>query len=199
MFYKPEIREKMLRRRKQLDVVSIAQASQAVAAQVVQVREFLDARQIACYVAVEGELDPAPILHCAQMLKKQIYLPMVVPSEGGGPQLLTFGAYQIGDPLVDNGRGFLQPDPQSSQILDARCLDVIFLPLVAFDRKGYRLGRGAGYYDRTLSFMKEQVEHHKPFLIGLGYDFQKIPAITPDPWDVPLDKVVTEKKIEEIL
>ena len=65
----------------------------------------------------------------------------------------------------------------------------MLLPLVAFDAHGTRLGRGAGYYDRTL-------EHQKPAcLLGIAYAFQQIPWIQPEPWDIPLDGIVTEKNL----
>ena len=75
---------------------------------------------------------------------------------------------------------------------------MIFLPVVAFDINGNRLGRGAGYYDRTLAFVNEQIEqgtHIKPCLIGLAYEFQKIEQIITDKWDVALDIIVTENNI----
>ncbi len=63
------------------------------------------------------------------------------------------------------------------------------MPLVAFDGHGTRLGRGAGYYDRTL-------EHKKPqCLLGVAYEFQHHDFLPPEPWDVPLDAVATEKTI----
>jgi 5-formyltetrahydrofolate cyclo-ligase len=69
---------------------------------------------------------------------------------------------------------------------------VVLLPLVAFDMHGWRLGFGAGFYDRKLSFLRRKF-CRKPLLIGVGYEFQRVPPQTPGAWDVLLDAVVTER------
>ncbi len=193
MFYKPEIRDKMQRRRKELTLVSITQAAQAVAAQIVQLKEFLTAEHMGCYLAVEGELDTQPTMQSAHTLKKKLYLP-VIQKSGFEPDFLEFHAYVLGDPLLKGIHGISTPGHRDHFPKTINELDVIFLPLVAFDSHGNRLGRGAGYYDRTLNAARQQYGR-LPCLIGLGYEFQKIPEIIPDKWDVPLDIIVTEKDI----
>ena len=72
--------------------------------------------------------------------------------------------------------------------------DVLFVPLVAFDRKGFRLGYGGGFYDRYI----KKLEKRKSFLsIGFAYSFQKINKIPKESFDKPLDLVITEKKIHK--
>ncbi len=194
MFYKPEIRDKMQRRRKALSLVAIAQAAQAVAAQVVQIREFLHAENIGCYLAIEGELDPMPILHCAHDLKKKLYLPVINPSAATDAEPLDFHGYTVGDPLMKGMHGISGPAHRTQLTCPVEHLDLILAPLVAFDSHCNRLGRGAGHYDRTLNAVKQRVGR-LPYLIGLAYEFQKIPQIVTDKWDVPLDMVITEKDI----
>ena len=77
-------------------------------------------------------------------------------------------------------------------------IDIILMPLVAFDTNGNRIGSGAGYYDRTFSFLRDK-NRASPYLIGLAFELQKISQIVADPWDVPLNLIVTEKKVYEIL
>lgn len=196
-FYKPEIREKMQRRRKALDLVSVTQAGQAVAAQAVLLSEFLQARQIGCYLSLENELDPIPLMHCAQTLKKKLYIPVISSDTeaGGKPCSLEFHAYTVGDPLCKSLHGISAPAHKSGLLSEISSLDIIFLPLVAFDERGNRLGRGAGHYDRTLNYVKQK-HGRLPFLIGLAYDFQKVAEkIVPDKWDVPMDMIITEKTV----
>jgi 5-formyltetrahydrofolate cyclo-ligase len=193
MFYKPEVRNKMQRRRKELSLVSITQASLAAAAQAVQLPEFLEAQQIGCYLAIEGELDPLPILHCAQTLKKKLYLPVISATTDVEQAPLEFHAYTLGDPLQKGIHGISAPVHGSQLAIDLSQLSMILLPLVAFDAHCNRLGRGAGHYDRTLNVFKQH--GRLPILVGLGYEFQKIPEIIPDKWDVPLDIVITEKNL----
>lgn len=194
MFYKPEIRNKMLRRRKELDEVSIAQASQAVAAQVLHIREFLNGQHLGAYLSIEGELDPMPIMNCAQTLKKKNYLPVINLSAELNTELLEFHQYTVGDPLLKGAHGISAPAHRTELPRDIEQLDLIFVPLVAFDPHCNRLGRGAGHYDRTLNFIQAR-SGRLPYLIGLAYEFQKIPQIVTDKWDVPLDMVVTESTI----
>jgi len=69
----------------------------------------------------------------------------------------------------------------------------VLTPLVAFDSFGNRLGMGGGFYDRSFVFRRDPVRrHHRPYLLGLGYEFQKVAALPRQPWDVPLDAAVTE-------
>ena len=194
IFYKPEIRSKMQRRRKELGLVSITQAAQAVAAQVVLLKEFLAAQHIGCYLAIEGELDPMPALLCAHTLKKKLYLPIINPASPDGAESLEFHGYTVGDPLLKGLHGISAPAHSKQLPRDIAELDLIFLPLVAFDERCNRLGRGAGHYDRTLNAVNER-NGRLPYLVGLAYEFQKIPEIVTDKWDVPMDIVVTEKNI----
>jgi 5-formyltetrahydrofolate cyclo-ligase len=194
LFYKPEIRSRLQKRRKELGPIPILQAAQAVAAQVVQLTEFLDAQHIGCYLAIEGELDPMPIIHCAHFLKKTLYLPVISDAKNPDESALEFHAYTPGDPLFKGMHGISGPAHRTQLSREVSQLELIFVPLVAFDAHCNRLGRGAGHYDRTLNACREQTGR-LPHLIGLGYEFQKIPEIVADKWDVPLDKVVTEKTI----
>jgi 5-formyltetrahydrofolate cyclo-ligase len=63
---------------------------------------------------------------------------------------------------------------------------------VAFDTTGHRIGMGGGYYDRSLAFLHSRQHWQKPRRLGLAYEFQKQTAITPSPWDIPLDGIATE-------
>ena len=67
------------------------------------------------------------------------------------------------------------------------------MPLVAFDRACNRIGMGSGFYDKALSKLDASLSQTN--LIGLAYDFQKVEHIESNKWDIPLDCVVTEKKV----
>ena len=82
---------------------------------------------------------------------------------------------------------------RSNQI-SANFLDIVFVPLVAFDLNGFRIGMGSGYYDRTFEKKLAIKDPKYPVLIGLAYEFQKQECLNHQPWDVPLDMVVTELK-----
>jgi 5-formyltetrahydrofolate cyclo-ligase len=84
-------------------------------------------------------------------------------------------------------------EPQGGETLGARWLDVVFLPLVGFDRSGVRLGAGGGFYDRAFAFRQLRRAWHAPRLVGLAYGFQEVASIGAAAHDVLMDAVVTEQ------
>ena len=83
-------------------------------------------------------------------------------------------------------------EPVDSEIIDSSELDIVITPLVAFDKDRNRVGMGGGYYDREFSYLANYKQHHKPLLIGIAYDCQKVEKITPNPWDIRLFRIFTE-------
>jgi 5-formyltetrahydrofolate cyclo-ligase len=69
------------------------------------------------------------------------------------------------------------------------------MPVVAFDAHGWRLGFGAGFYDRKFGFLRHGFRR-KPVLVGVGYEFQRLACQNPRPWDVLLDYVLTERGLQ---
>lgn len=74
-------------------------------------------------------------------------------------------------------------------------MDVVVVPLVAFDVHCHRVGMGGGYFDTTFSFLSQAALWRKPRLVGVAFDCQRVGAIIPNAWDIPLDAVVTERAI----
>jgi len=190
--YKPEIRKKIRNKRRQLKTESIKAASEQVAAQMISLTAFIQSRKIAFYLPEENELDPLPTIHCIakQAQDKMFYLPTITANS----KLLSFYPYPLGGPLTKNRYGILEPNTENNTPIDSTLLDTILVPVVGFDKHCNRLGRGAGYYDQTFQF-KLLMTKKTPCLIGLGYEFQKIPPMIPAKWDVPLDYIVTEETI----
>ena len=91
-----------------------------------------------------------------------------------------------------NRYGLLEPDRDCPRLDRPRRLEAVFVPLVAVDPSGTRLGMGAGFYDRYFAFRQSGSGWRRPRLIGLAYDFQRVDRIERAPWDVPLDAVLTE-------
>ena len=83
-------------------------------------------------------------------------------------------------------------EPAGGRPIDAKRLDVVITPLVAFDDKCNRIGMGGGYYDRAFSFLRSRSLFRKPKLIGLAFDCQRVEHIPASPWDIPLFRIITE-------
>lgn len=146
---------------------------------------FRAARRIAVYWPNDGEIDVAPLLRRAWACGKTCYLPVLRGKR------LGFAAYRRGDDLNLNRFGIPEPALPARKLVGAPALDLVLVPLLAFDAQGNRLGMGAGFYDRTLAARARRAHWRRPRLIGVAYEFQKVAKLLPAPWDVPLDSVVT--------
>lgn len=103
---------------------------------------------------------------------------------------MRFAAFDGERDLRRNDFGILEP--VSREFVDARQLDLVLTPLVAFDAAGVRIGVGGGYYDRCFRFLAGRRGWRKPHLLGIAFGFQEIPAIAKAAWDVPLWGAATE-------
>lgn len=145
------------------------------------------ARRIGAYLAQGGELDLAPFLQANRASGREVYLPRLMRSGSR----MQFARHAPGLSLARNRFGIPEP-PRDAPTVAARFLEVVLLPLVAFDATGTRLGSGAGYYDRCFAFRASRRTWHTPLLIGVAFACQEVAALRREAWDVPLDAVVTE-------
>ena len=136
------------------------------------------ARVVASYLPVGSEADPSDVMTSAQSHGKPLVLPYLTTREAP----LVFRFWEMGDPTETAPGGFQQP-LSSQTILEP---DLILLPMLGFDRLGNRIGQGAGHYDRALELRPSALR------IGIAWSVQEVPAIPADPWDVPLDAIMTE-------
>ena len=130
------------------------------------------------YWPFRAEFDPRPVIDWVIAAGRTVALPVVVDKKGP----LEYRAWRPGEPLVDGVWNI--PVPQKREIVTPA---VVLAPLVGFDRVCYRLGYGGGYFDRTLAALSP-----RPFAIGIGFELQQIETIYPQPFDVPMDVIVTE-------
>lgn len=182
------IRQQIRTLRKQLSQSEQRLASEQLVAQFAQLTELTDAKNIALYLANDGELNPVKVFDWCWDKGISTYIPVLHPFSKG--QLL-FLHYAKGAPLIKNRYGILEPKLSTNNILPVSELDIIFTPLVAFDKVGHRLGMGGGYYDRTLAPFTHS---NKPKAIGLAHDCQQLEALSVEKWDIPLEKIVTPSK-----
>lgn len=182
---KRQLRRAMRLRRRALSPAARRAAAQRLLRALLRQRWFRQARTIALYRAADGEIDPAPLLWRALAMGKQVYLPVL--RRGGA---LAFGEYRRGARLRRNRYGIAEPAGAARRA--PQQLDLVLLPLVAFDRSGGRLGMGGGFYDRTFAFLRGGIRR-LPRLVGLAHHFQELPRVPREPWDVGLSAVVTER------
>ncbi len=185
------LRQQLRTLRQRLPIAEQRRAARAVADGLAGCPGFGAARRIAGYWACHGELDPLPLLERAWNAGKAVYLPVLTDAP---PQSLRFAPYSPGTPLRRNRFHIPEPDVAPADWLKPTELDLVLMPLVAFDPTGTRLGMGGGFYDRSFAFLLDPGYcGYRPWLIGLGYAFQKVAALPRQPWDVPLDAAITER------
>jgi 5-formyltetrahydrofolate cyclo-ligase len=143
----------------------------------------MQATSAAGYFPVHDELDPVPLLEAQYARGLRTALPVVQ----SGPDLV-FREWAPGAPLKRGKFGLKQPEAGSAELIP----DIVLVPLLAFDRKGGRLGYGAGYYDAALRRMRQ---HARLTAIGIAFDEQEFPEVPQGPQDERLDMVLTPSRV----
>ena len=131
------IRAGMRRQRRALSLHERQQAAAMMCTQVMTLPEFVNCRRLSCYFPHEGEIDPLSILSRAWRMKKQVYMPVLDRLAGNR---LRFAPYSERTTLYKNRYGIFEPQRHFSQFVSAQQLDLLLMPLVAFDADGNRLG-----------------------------------------------------------
>lgn len=151
---------------------------------------FLQARTLAFYLANDGELSTQYLLDYCWHQNKTVLLPVIDPVQTTS---LVFVKYEADSPLILNKYGIAEPQYHPDKAIPLQSIDIIFTPLVAFDKTGNRLGMGGGYYDRTLAQLNSPTFSTK--IIGLAHDLQQSDNIPSQSWDIPLHGIVTPSQI----
>lgn len=184
---KDSLRHLYRQRRKDLTPDQQQQAAEHLLLKCQQQLEFTQANKVAVYLANDGEISLKPIIDFCWQHNKQVYLPILHPFSEGH---LLFVHYHSQSVMHTNRFGIPQPKVTCSSICPLSELDIIFPPLVAFDKQGNRLGMGGGYYDRSLApILRDKLETN---VFGVAHNCQWVEeGLTGEPWDIPLQKIIT--------
>jgi len=145
---------------------------------------YKQSHRIGFYAVNQQEIDLSYLWQMSMEQGKIGYFPIIVSD-----QTLRFAPSTQRTVWFKNCYGIQEPQYKEHDLITADKLDLLILPLVAFDTNCHRLGMGQGYYDKTLAKNRPKI------LLGVAYAFQHLPQIPVDPWDVKLDRVVTEQAI----
>lgn len=180
-----ELRAALRERRRAVSAAERITAAERIAEHVDRALPLRAGQRIALYLALDEELDTAPLASLARSRGCLLYLPRI---DDYRSRRLTFRRETA--TLTRNRFGILEP--VGRETLNVRWLQTVFVPLVAFDSRGMRLGMGAGFYDRALAWRLGRTAWRGPRLVGLAYAFQQVPEIPAEAHDVRLDAVVTD-------
>jgi len=183
---KAQLRKRLRSARQDLTPQQRRDAARGCLEQLSGLHYWQQSQRIAIYLSMNEELDTSPIVDLAQSQGKSLFLPVI------SNKTMQFAKWERDQPLESGPFGIKQPLPPANSC-KPNALDLILLPLVAFDRAGNRLGMGAGYYDRYLADIGQQPG--QPFLMGIAHSVQEVEELPVDPWDVALDGVITEQEV----
>jgi 5-formyltetrahydrofolate cyclo-ligase len=177
------LRNRAMAARSGLPVEIRRAATQAVAARALDVLASR-AGTVGAYVAFGDELNPRGLLEALAARGREIALPST--PRWGHP--LVFRAWRPGDRLVRGRMNIPEPDPAAPEAFP----EILVGPPVAFDRRCFRVGYGAGFYDRTIPALRAR---HPVFVLGVAFSCQECPSVPDEPHDVPFDAIATEDEL----
>ena len=194
--FKTNLRRNMRKARRSLSPARQKLHAQGLLSTIRRLHQFRRSRTIALYLPNDGEISPELVIDYCRKLGKQCFLPVLHPIKHNR---LWFIEYNSDTRMRRNIYRILEPSLVKVPRRPAWAMDLVLLPLVAFDEEGGRLGMGGGYYDRTFSFKQSWRKGRGTRLIGLAHDLQKVEQLKTESWDIPLEGVATEKQFYRAL
>jgi 5-formyltetrahydrofolate cyclo-ligase len=179
---KNSLRQTLLARRKRLEVETCRALSRQLQQQLIATSCFQQASSLALYSPINNEVQTSDLLKAALQTGKRVYYPRV------SGERLQFCRVNSAADLSPGAFGVAEPIAAPDTVVEQ--LDLIVVPGVAFDRSGYRLGYGKGFYDRELARVPAAT-----LSVGLCFEFQLCPAVPHEAHDRPVRLVVTEHQI----
>lgn len=174
---KQRAREVGLNARKSLPRILARLKSSKIQKKIIMSSDFKKALRIAIYYPLKSEVDTRRIIRSALNVEKKVALPVIKN------EIMEFvEVHSTADMKFETG--FKQP--KKGKVIDKEVIDVIYVPIVAFDNAKFRVGFGKGYYDKYLKGFKGKI-------IGIAFENQHVELIDIDKFDVPMDEIITEK------
>jgi 5-formyltetrahydrofolate cyclo-ligase len=189
---KSTLRIELLTARRALPRAARERAARAVAHIISQTHWLTPGKRIGVYASMPQELGTAPLIELALARGCEVYLPRITSLRARTMSFVRYSAHGRRHALGMH-------EPAGNDRLSARFLDTIFVPAVALDRRGARLGHGIGFYDRTLAFRRYRKSWRGPRLVGLAYSFQVVAQVPVTATDVFMDAIITDGGFDELL
>ncbi|MGF7452606.1 5-formyltetrahydrofolate cyclo-ligase [Pasteurella bettyae] len=182
--HRQAIRLQIRKKRQNLTALEQAQAEQLITQKALSLVAKRKAHNIALFLSFDGEVSTKLLIESLWQQGKKVYVPLLHPFTKGH---LLFINYRPDSLMKRNKMGISEPVLNVNDVIPIDDLDIIFTPLVAFDKYANRLGMGGGFYDRTLQHWQQ-----KNFLpVGLAHACQQVDELPIESWDVPLYDIIS--------
>ncbi|WP_432738640.1 5-formyltetrahydrofolate cyclo-ligase [Maridesulfovibrio sp. FT414] len=182
------IRQRLLELRSSLKETAVHSASRCIVESLLGLEQWKNAGEVLLYWPIRNEVDIRPLLTEALSSDKKLFMPCCRRDE---PGIMDFGVVRAEKDLISGSFGIKEPCRSRCEFPDAVSPDLILVPGVGFDRNGFRIGFGGGYYDRFLARPQKD-----GFLsVGICYSFQIVDGFPHEPWDQPVELICTDKEL----
>ncbi len=182
---KREIRKRIMALRNAMPLEAIAAKSSAIVRRLTELREIRESSTLMVYLSFGSEVVTDGLIDWGWEAGKRIVVPFCHPESREMTPCLLGGFAE----LETGHYGIREPKADSLRVVSPGEIDAVLVPAVAFDRQGYRVGYGGGYYDRFLPKVPRAAK------IGAVFACQIVPEVPRDRYDVQADRVVTEEGI----
>jgi 5-formyltetrahydrofolate cyclo-ligase len=190
MTYKTSLRKEKIRERNLISQNEMDQVEKKTASLFMDMFSELKIKKVSIYIPVHNEVPTKRIIQLIIGSKTECYLPVI--DQDLNNKKMKFAEFNHETALVKNK--FNISEPISRTFENVSQLELVVMPLVAFDNEGFRLGMGKGYYDFT--FGSSEI-NRKPLFWGLSYDFQKTDSCYPEEHDLKMEAVICPSGVRE--
>jgi len=184
---KEEIRRNILKKRLSLPYEDIRDRSRQIFLHLTETVEYRNSQNIMFYAATRSEVQTEEMIKASIRMGKNIFVPVILTECAN---LTPSKIFDFDTELERGKKGILEPKKEYHRLCTPENIDLIIVPGVAFDLDGNRIGRGFGYYDNFLRKV-----HSSAKIIALAFEMQIIEKIPTDKNDIPVHKIITEKRI----
>lgn len=174
---KQRAREEGLKARKSQSRILARIKSNKIQKKIIMSSDFKKALRIAIYYPLKSEVDTKKIIRSALNAEKKVALPVIKNDNMEFVEIFSTADMEF-------ETGFKQP--KKGKVIEKEVIDIIYVPIVAFDDAKFRVGFGKGYYDRYLKGFKGKI-------IGIAFENQHVELIDINKYDIPMDEIITEK------
>ena len=184
---KDNLRKNILIERKNMRIEDVTDFSNKIIDTIKELPEFKNSKNIMLYLSFNNEVNTYPLVKWCLDNDKTVIAPYCVQRS---KEIVPYKITNLSNDLIKSTFGVMEPNHNLLEKVNIEDIDLILVPGVAFDEHCNRIGFGAGYYDRFLCKKSKNTP-----AIGMAYNYQIIDKVPTDEYDVPLDFIITEKRV----